>query len=450
VLANVAHVIDLARRYEAEGGISFRGFIDELREQAEKGEAGEAPILEEGSDGVRLMTVHKAKGLEFRVVILADMTARLRASTASRSIDAQRGVCALRLAGCAPADLLAREDEELLRDEAEGVRVAYVAATRARDLLVVPAVGDEEREGWIAPLNAAIYPARETRRQQIQPPGCVEFKSKDSVLIRPTGSAGAETVSPGLHVCKGPTPNVAEYSVVWWDPRALTLEADPPLGIRRPELIVKDVAPEIVEAGLATYNSWRERRDKAVANGSVGSVAVQTVTAVAKQAGGKTLDAGASSTQVVELQRAPNRPSGRRFGALVHAVLASVPLESDLSTIRGLAVIHGRILGALTEEIDAATEAARAALAHEIFDRARRSPRCRRETPIAWRDPDGSLIEGVVDLAFEQSGGWTVIDFKTDEEFRANETAYQRQVGMYAKAIEAATGAEVAQVLMIV
>src|SRR4029450_2827733 len=115
VLANVAHVGDLARRYEAEGGISFRGFIDELRQQAENGEAGEAPILEEGSDGVRLMTVHKSKGLEFPIVILADMTARLRASVASRSIDAERRVCAIRVAGCAPADLLVHQEEELLR-----------------------------------------------------------------------------------------------------------------------------------------------------------------------------------------------------------------------------------------------------------------------------------------------------------------------------------------------
>ena len=68
VLANVLHVAELARRYEADGGISFRGFIEELREQAEDGQAGEAPILEEGSDGVRMMTVHKAKGLEFPVV----------------------------------------------------------------------------------------------------------------------------------------------------------------------------------------------------------------------------------------------------------------------------------------------------------------------------------------------------------------------------------------------
>ena len=76
-LANVLHVAELARQYEASGGISFRGFVDELRMAAETAQAAEAPILEEGSDGVRLMTVHKAKGLEFPVVILADLTCKL-------------------------------------------------------------------------------------------------------------------------------------------------------------------------------------------------------------------------------------------------------------------------------------------------------------------------------------------------------------------------------------
>jgi ATP-dependent exoDNAse (exonuclease V) beta subunit len=68
--------------------------------------------------------------------------------------------------------------------------------------------------------------------------------------------------------------------------------------------------------------------------------------------------------------------------------------------------------------------------------------------PIVWRDSDGLLVEGVVDLAFEQGEGWTVIDFKTDEEFRGNEPAYRRQVGMYASAIGAATGVRVAALLM--
>jgi ATP-dependent exoDNAse (exonuclease V) beta subunit len=451
VLANVGHVAELARRYEAEGGISFRGFIDELREQAESGEAGEAPILEEGSDGVRLMTVHKAKGLEFPVVILADMTARLRASVASRMIDSARRVCAIRLGGCAPADLLEHEDEELRRDEAEGMRVAYVAATRARDLLVVPAVGDEERKGWIQPLNAAVYPPMKTRRQQTQAAGCVEFKSKDSVLIRPSGSAGTSTVSPGLHVLGGNTTSTGEYSVVWWDPRALKLGAEAPLGIRRPELIVKDVAPDIVESGLAAYNSWHERRKEALASGSQSALVVRTVTQQAKVYGEQATDPKIPEVEIIEVARARNRPSGPRFGALIHAVLASLPLDGDPGSFRRVAAIHGRILGAPEDEVDAAAKAAHAALAHPLFDQARqaaKSGQCRREVPIAWRNSDGILIEGVVDLAFEQADGWTVIDFKSDEELRGNETAYRRQVELYASAIGAATGAQVAPVLM--
>ena len=76
-LANVLHVAELARQYELGGGISFRGFVEELRVAADTAQAAEAPILEEGSDGVRMMTVHKAKGLEFPVVILADLTCKL-------------------------------------------------------------------------------------------------------------------------------------------------------------------------------------------------------------------------------------------------------------------------------------------------------------------------------------------------------------------------------------
>jgi ATP-dependent exoDNAse (exonuclease V) beta subunit len=68
--------------------------------------------------------------------------------------------------------------------------------------------------------------------------------------------------------------------------------------------------------------------------------------------------------------------------------------------------------------------------------------------PIVWRDSEGLLIEGVIDLAFEQAGTWMVIDFKTDEEFRGDEPVYRRQVGMYAAAINAANGAPVAALLM--
>jgi ATP-dependent helicase/nuclease subunit A len=66
---------------------------------------------------------------------------------------------------------------------------------------------------------------------------------------------------------------------------------------------------------------------------------------------------------------------------------------------------------------------------------------CRRETPLTLSLPDGSLVEGVVDLAFEEHGVWTVIDYKTDRELAAaGEDRYRRQVALYASAVAQATG----------
>ena len=65
---------------------------------------------------------------------------------------------------------------------------------------------------------------------------------------------------------------------------------------------------------------------------------------------------------------------------------------------------------------------------------------------MTWRDGD-NLIEGVVDLAFEAEGKWTVVDFKTDEEL-TRFSNYAMQVGLYGKAMEAATGQKTAVVLM--
>src|SRR5207247_183125 len=186
-LANVLHIAEMARRYEESGGISFRGFIERLREDAGNGVAGEAPILEEGGDGVRIMTVHRAKGLEFPVVVLADMTANRTPRQASRHVDPSANLCALRLLGCSPQDLIDHEADELSREAAEALRVTYVAATRARDLLVVPVIGDEPYEDkWLSALNTMIYPPPMARRNAAPAPGCPTF-GRDSVVERPNG-----------------------------------------------------------------------------------------------------------------------------------------------------------------------------------------------------------------------------------------------------------------------
>jgi ATP-dependent exoDNAse (exonuclease V) beta subunit len=106
VLANVLHVSELARKYETAGGLSFRGFVEQLREGADALETPDAPIFEEGSEGVRMMSVHKAKGLEFPVVILADIAAKIYRKEPARYIDSASRLCLTPLAGCAPAQLL--------------------------------------------------------------------------------------------------------------------------------------------------------------------------------------------------------------------------------------------------------------------------------------------------------------------------------------------------------
>ena len=479
-LANVLHIAELARQYEAGGGISFRGFVEQLREEAEGSQAAEAPILEEGTDGVRIMTVHKAKGLEFPVVILVDMTASLARQSASRYIDPERRLCAQRLAGWSPPDLLEHEQVEVSREQAEGVRIAYVAATRARDLLVVPAVGDLPLENrWVAPLNAAIYPPLGRRRSSETGPACPSFGT-DSVLERPDDPAGAENVCPGLHrfphtltpnpLTPDPQPATPSYSVVWWDPKTLKLGAQVRFGLRQEELIGKDAPPEIIQADLRAYEDWKTRRDHAVDHGSSPSLVVRTVTECAAAAvrgeagarpaeepgteqprGPRHAELGTNAVTLIDLPRDVVRPSGPRYGALVHAILATVSLDADRDRVAEVAMLQGRILGATDEEVTSASEVVSLALGHSLMARAREAAAkgtCRRETPVTATAPDGVLVEGVVDLAFREGDAWTVVDFKTDRELADALDVYRRQVGLYADMVTQATGQPATAVLM--
>ena len=446
-LANVLHVAELARQYEMEGGMSFRGFVETLQAEASARQAPEAPILEEGSDGVRLMTVHKAKGLEFPVVILADITARLAPSEPGRHIDWRRQVCALRVGGWSPADLNDARGSELARERAEGERVAYVAATRARDLLVVPAPGDGPYEGWIAPLDAAIYPREDARRIQTLADGCPVFTSKDSVLTRPDGDpASMLTVCPGLHRV-GPDDDAG--AVVWWAPQELSLGAQASFGLRRDDLIVKDVSPAVLRRRLDAYAAWRTARDTAIATARTPSLDVQTATEWAASETGQGMDIDVTIESAAGEEA---RPGGPRFGTLVHALLAGVPLMTgDDDLLERLAEAHGRVLGADAEEVVAAGDVVRRVLRHPVMLGAARASEqglCYREAPVTWRLDTGVVVEGHVDLAYVDGEAVVVVDFKTDRELDEALDRYRRQVQIYAAAVGTALGRPARGVLM--
>ena len=420
VLANVYRVADVARGYEAEGGISFRGFVDMLEEQVDRADSSEAPVLEEGSEGVRLMTVHAAKGLEFPVVILADITANQAAREPDRYVDSERHLCAMRLLQCTPWPLLDHRDREHARELAEGVRLAYVAATRARDLLVVPAVGDESIDSWLNPLWTALYPAKgEFRRSELAPPSCPPFRGA-SVLSRPPElERGPESsVKPGLV-----TPFAGAHRVVWWDPSTLKLGVEANYGFRQEEVLSGE-AP----ASLTTYDQWRAAREAEIAQGIRPSFDIFTPSETSQPPQGPAAGVG-----IAEVPRPAGRAFGSRFGTLVHAVMRDVDLGATREAVEAQIELHARITGPLDEERKAAVEAVTAALAHPLLDAARRAPRVHREWPLRFRTGD-RLLEGIIDLAYFDGAGWHIIDYKTDADFAARRRHYETQLRWYVQA----------------
>lgn len=424
ILANVARLADLARVFEISGGISFRGFVEELAAQAEKEEASEAPVLEEDSEGVRIMTVHGAKGLEFPVVILADMTANLSAREPDQFVDGKRRLSATRLLRCAPRELAEHEPEEAQRERAEGIRVAYVAATRARDLLVVPALGDEPFEGWLAPLNKAIYPSRANWRKSRPALGCPAFGNA-TVLERSLEYDGHEefSVKPGLI-----QPEHGTHEVVWWDPSKLKLNLDAGFGLRQKEILAEDGG-----TSLAAYREWETARMATLTSAATPRFDVFLAT--------QARDAPPAPVAVSTFLAPPaDRPRGKRFGALVHAALRDVDLNARPEAIANLVRLNARSLGAPADEADAACTAVEKALEHPLLTRARAATRRHREYPVTLPLDGGRLFEGIIDLAFVENGEWIVVDFKTDADLDELRPAYERQLQWYAYALTRLTG----------
>jgi ATP-dependent exoDNAse (exonuclease V) beta subunit len=412
-LANLHRIAELARRSEDSSSISFRAFVRWLEEEAESGETAEAPVLEQQAGGVRLMTVHKAKGLEFPVVILADPSAGLTSHDGcSRWVDSKRGLCAQRLLKCAPWELIDHEAEEEAAEREEAVRVAYVAATRPKDLLVVCAVGDtENQDWWLSPLYDVLYPEKRRRTNNEEAPGCPRV-GNETVLNAPLQSSVVQ-IRPGAH-----RPRAGKHKVAWFDPAVLRLQDPPSQGAEREHLLHGN--PSQIAEGLALYRAWQARRGAAIAEGSRPRLVVQRVTEA-----GEIVETEAIPVEVVGIKTGVQQPAGRRYGKLLHAVLQT----------GGSAEVHGRRLDATPEEVKAAAETARVVLAHPLVAASGRE--VFRELPIVVRLNDGSLLEGRVDLARTDGREWTVVDYKTDS---ADRRRYRRQLQMYGLALQRATG----------
>ena len=161
--ANMRKLARLARSYEELRGPDVEGFVRFVGEQEALGARElEAVAEEEGADAVRLLTIHAAKGLEFDVVIVADAGRDKAPPSAEEILALSDGRFGFRVADPVTTRRRGAFDYEEVKavraaeDQAERLRLYYVAMTRARERLIVSGAIDRERAadastpiGWV-------------------------------------------------------------------------------------------------------------------------------------------------------------------------------------------------------------------------------------------------------------------------------------------------------------
>jgi len=167
--ANLDRLLTLAERAPSEGAVLLSDWIALLRRRVERPPRERDASLPEAGDRVRVMTIHQAKGLEFPVVVVADLGGRTPEGLGGVAFDPDLGVISKWWAdpGAKPEATLGyrtAKESATRRERAEEARLLYVASTRARDYLLLSAGATDH---WWAEATLA-FAATEAGRETVR------------------------------------------------------------------------------------------------------------------------------------------------------------------------------------------------------------------------------------------------------------------------------------------
>ena len=378
-------IVEQARSFVETGGNSLRAFLEWIERQASEGaRVTETPVPEGDEEAVRIMTVHAAKGLEFPVVVLTALNAQNSSRTKpvlfdrdSRALEVSTGSGGRKFETPGYEALIAREKE---LDDDERVRLLYVAATRARDHLVL-----------------SLYRNARTRNTDA---------GKIAEIL-----AGADNL---------------------WEP------APPFAGVPLQPSAISSNGVSLDGHSLPDRKAWQANRAETL-----------------RQQGRPVSVSATRLAQVLKDEPDTDEPwrrgrAGTSVGRAVHSVLQTI----DLSTGDGIEETSQAQAAAegIPQRWAEVARVARVAVDSEVVRRAVASSRFWREVPVAAPMSNG-VLQGFIDLLFEEDGNLVVVDYKTDavdsDHVEDALARYGPQGGAYALAVQRATGRPVTEVVFL-
>jgi ATP-dependent helicase/nuclease subunit A len=466
-LANVRKLSRLAAAYEEREGRDLRGLLDFLAARAEIDTEAQAATAAEGHDGVRIMTVHNAKGLEFEVVAVPDLSRGLL-SGGRRPVLAlgreQPPRVGLQWRRLGRPSINLYDYGELIeageaRDSEEGLRLFHVAATRARERLILSGVVKPE-------------PAKETK------PGTAVVERLVTAFGVPRGKADDEAEQdgepqPDRFAVPVPAPEPRLGLDQTFEPSEIAVHPNLPSPARAAEL--RDLhldATEERKLGSGTP-PLVERKPPVVPSRPLSYTAISAF----EECGYRFymervlgLPGSVDSVKAVGIE-GDEGPSAREErsarGAAVHALLewsqANGWREPDVDLARRHALAAGLDLdragarGPDPRAGDAAAEEllgpVRDWIGSPLREEIAAASRVRAEVPILL-GAGGTVLRGSIDLLVERDGAPPlVVDYKTDrlrgEDPAARASHYEVQRSIYAMAAAESLGASEVEVAYV-
>ncbi len=443
---NLTALYEHARSFESAGYKGLFAFVVHLRRLLEN---GEQPVTASGppTGGVRIMSIHKSKGLEFPIVILADLGKRFNRTDLQRPVlvhpqlglgplyvDLDRRIRYPTIAREAVSSLLSREGR------GEEMRVLYVGMTRAKEKLIMTASmkGAARRLKELAALSGLPTPpetvdgARSMSEWILLP---LLRRAEAEPLRALAGQEGmyCPPLEDSLWVVDVHETGVYETAPAMQRPAEETEEAAAlPVNREALDYVYPHLAACTAPTKLTATQLKGREADKEIARETVQPYVRRHFTAPRFLSDSRAL-------------------TGAERGTATHLVMEHLPLDADTDVDAVVAGLVARrfLTQAQGEAVHVA--AIRRFLRSPLAARLRRAKEIRREYRFSLLMPGAAyfpglgpeeeiMLQGVVDLFAEEEDGVVVVDFKTDfvtpDTLAEKAALYRPQLAAYSAALE--------------